>query len=96
MFPPSITNLPALDIIGKQTPRIATELFGSATRFRELAEKSQVTPFTLQSVINQVGQIPDVQKLQKEVGVIGANALKEFSNLKETIKSTGVKIDWLN
>lgn len=96
MFPANLSIQPVLDIIGKQTPRIATELFGSATRFRELAEKSKITPFDTQSVINQIGQIPEVQKLQKEVGVIGSNALKEFSKLKETAKAAGVKVDWLN
>ena len=96
MFLPKITSLPSLDVIGKQTPRIATELLGSASRFRELAEKARITPFTAESVISQIGQIPDVQRIQKEVGVIGANALKELSQLKKTVKDSGIKIDWLN
>lgn len=92
---PNITKDLNLDIIGKQVPQISTELFGSSTSFRELFTLTGISPMDPQKVIDQTGIIKEVDKLQKQAGVVGAKALETFSLLKKQVADV-VKIDWLN
>lgn len=96
MQPPNLTKLPELDIKGKQLPQISTLLTGNASGFREVAEKFGITPFDPQSLIDQTGILTQVQDFQKQIGVIGTEAIGKFSKLKEVAKNVGVTLDWLN
>jgi hypothetical protein len=92
---PNITKDLNLDIIGKQVPQISTELFGSSSNFRELFTLTGISPMDPQKAIDQTGIIKEVDKLQKQAGVVGTKALETFSLLKKQAADM-VKIDWLN
>lgn len=92
---PNITKDLNLDIIGKQVPQISTQLFGSSSNFRELFALTGISPMDPQKVIDQTGILKEVDKLQKQAGVVGTKALETFSLLKKQAADV-VKIDWLN
>jgi hypothetical protein len=92
---PNITKDQNLDIIGKQVPQISTQMFGSSSNFRELFTLTGISPMDPQKVIDQTGIIKEVDKLQKQAGVVGSKALETFSLLKKQAADM-VKIDWLN
>lgn len=92
---PRISKGVDLSIIGKQTPQISTEIFGSSSNFRELANLTGLSPLDPQKVIDQTGVIKEIEKLQKQAGVVGTKALETFSVLKKQVADL-VKIDWLN
>ena len=92
---PNITKDQNLDIIGKQVPQISTQMFGSSSNFRELFNLTGISPMDPQKVIDQTGVIKEVDKLQKQAGVVGTKALETFSLLKKQAADM-IKIDWLN
>jgi len=92
---PNITKDLSLDVIGKQVPQISTQIFGSSSNFRELFTLTGISPMDPQKAIDQTGVIKEVDKLQKQAGVVGARALETFSLLKKQVADL-VKIDWLN
>jgi hypothetical protein len=92
---PNISGIKELDITGKSVPQISTQLFGSSSNFRELADLVGISPLDPQKIINQTGIIKEVEKLQEQAGVVGAKALETFSQLKKEAAGV-VKIDWLN
>ena len=92
---PNITKDLNLDTIGKQAPQISTQLFGSSSNFRELFTLTGISPMDPQKAIDQTGIIKEVDKLQKQAGVVGTKALETFSLLKKQAADM-VKIDWLN
>ena len=92
---PNITKDLNLDIVGKQVPQISTQLFGSSSNFRELFTLTGISPMDPQKVIDQTGIIKEVEKLQKQAGVVGTKALETFSQLKKQAADV-IKIDWLN
>lgn len=92
---PSITKDINLDIIGKCVPQISTQMFGSSSNFRELYSLTGISPLDPQKVIDQTGIIKEVEKLQKQAGVVGTKALETFSLLKKQVADT-VKIHWLH
>jgi hypothetical protein len=92
---PNITKDLNLDIAGKQVPQISTQLFGSSSNFRELFTLTGISPMDPQKAIDQTGIIKEVDKLQKQAGVVGTKALETFSLLKKQVADK-VKIDWLN
>jgi hypothetical protein len=92
---PNITQDLNLDIVGKQVPQISTQLFGSSSNFRELFSLTGISPMDPQKAIDQTGIIKEVDKLQKQAGVVGTKALETFSLLKKQAADM-VKIDWLN
>lgn len=92
---PNITKDLNLDIIGKQVPQISTQLFGSSSNFRELFTLTGISPMDPQKIIDQTGILKEVDKLQKQAGVVGTKALETFSLIKKQAADI-VKIDWLN
>ncbi len=92
---PNITKDLNLDIVGKQVPQISTQIFGSSSNFRELFTLTGISPLDPQKVIDQTGIIKEVDKLQKQAGVVGTKALETFSLLKKQAADM-IKIDWLN
>ena len=90
-------NLPndSLDIIGKQTPQIATQLLGGSSDFRSLFEATGISPLTPQSVIDQIGKIDGVQEIRQKLGKLTGDITQVASQLKPAVADK-VKIDWLN
>lgn len=96
MRPPNLTQGSTLDIKGMQLPQISTLLTGASGGFREVAGKFGITPFDPQSLIDSTGILTQVEEFQKQIGVIGTEAIGKFSKLNTVPKNVGVVLDWLN
>jgi hypothetical protein len=92
---PGISKELNLNIIGKQVPQISTEIFGTSSNFRELFTLTGISPMDPQKAIDQTGIVKEIDKLQKQAGVVGTKALETFSLLKKQVADV-IKIDWLN